>query len=156
MEIHLRDKGQLSRLDSLSDDAIMGWSIFDGDVFGAGEVALEIYDFEVLDIQREQVGLLLVDDGKFLADLDARKELLDLLFVQLHQNIVCKIIRSPCGRICRAGGVRADLRALLGRAGWGRARGCSALGPKGHRPAIMAPLFRWISAAGNFTINYPP
>jgi hypothetical protein len=68
----------------------VGRSILDGDVLRAGKVALKLNDFEVLHVEGEEVGLLLVDHCEFLADLDAGEELLHLLLVQLH--IIIKII----------------------------------------------------------------
>lgn len=55
--------------------------IFDCDVLGACEVALEVDYFEVLDVEWEEIGLLLVDYCILFAYLDTRVNLSDLLFV---------------------------------------------------------------------------
>lgn len=65
----------------------MSRTVLYGDVFGAGEIALEFDDFEVLHVQREDIGLLLVDYCELLPDFYAREELLHLLLVQLHLSI---------------------------------------------------------------------
>ena len=56
-------------------------SIFDCYIFWACEIALKIDDFEILDIQMEKIGLLLVYYGKFLSYFDAGIEFPYLLFV---------------------------------------------------------------------------
>lgn len=55
--------------------------IFDGDVLRACEIALEVDDFEILDVEWEQIGLLLVNDRIFFSYFDAWINLPNLLFV---------------------------------------------------------------------------
>lgn len=55
--------------------------VFDGDVFWACEVALEVNNFQILNIQMKEVSLLLVDYGKLFSNFDSWKQLSDLLFV---------------------------------------------------------------------------
>jgi hypothetical protein len=58
--------------------------ILDGDIFTASEVALEIDDFQVLDIEVKEVGLLCVDNCIPFSNLDSGVELSDLFLIQLH------------------------------------------------------------------------
>jgi hypothetical protein len=81
VQFHLRHEGQFPGLDCLGDDPIVGRPVLDGYIFGASEIALEVDDLKILDIEGEEVSLLLVDDGKLLPDFDAWEELFDLLFV---------------------------------------------------------------------------
>ena len=73
----------------------MRCSGFDGNIFWASEVTLEVDNFEVLDIEVEEIGFLLVDKRKLLPDFDARVEFPHLLVVQLHGfNIIFISFRS--------------------------------------------------------------
>lgn len=97
MQFHLRNQCQFSWLYGLGDNAIMCWSILDRDIFRATEIAFKFNDLKILNIEREEIGLLLVNHCKFLTNFDTGKELLYLLFVQLH-TIIKIITRTSLGK----------------------------------------------------------
>lgn len=85
VQLDLSNKSHFPRLHSSRNYPLVRRPALDGDVFGAGEVALKIDNFEILHIQKEEISFLLINNRVFLPDLNPRIQLTNLLFVQLHR-----------------------------------------------------------------------
>ena len=95
-------------------------SVLDADIFRACKITLKINNFEILNIEVEEVGLLLVDDGEFLSDFDARVELSDLFVVNLHRIVMLLNYQDNCYSSVLHGSIsRSSRKALISTEGVG-------------------------------------
>ena len=80
MQFNLRYLCRLPRLNSLKHNPLMGGHVLNIDILRPGEINFKIDILEILNIQRKNICQLLFHHYHFLLHLDARVQLLDLLF----------------------------------------------------------------------------